>query len=298
MKSNTTWTAIGQDVKGATMEEVLKGAKLDYTVAKEKVFMQNGIAIPNKYCTKIEGTNDVFGIVGPDYNIIQNADAFGFVDNIVPYGLEYMKAGQTYWGLVYVIAKLPEYKIFGDAVETFIIFQNSHDGGTTLKATVCPLRIICQNQFALAFKKSKNTISIRHTRSAEAKLEEAKHVMQETLGYTEQFKALAKGLAQMKINSVREEKVLEAIFPVSEKDSEKKVERMQEARAAVHGIYTNTENLQNFRGTGWGLLNAYSDYETHREPARKSEGWTDTTFYKSLDTGKMDKFVDVLRKSA
>lgn len=296
-----TWSNVGTEVNGATVEEILKQSGLGYNVVKEPIFMDNGgkmFKVPGKFVTRIEGAKGnegIFGVVGSDYQIIQNADAFDFVNNIVPYGLTFERAGQTYWGGVYIIASLPEYKIFGDAMKTYMIFENNHGGLTSLKSAICPLRILCQNQFAMAFKKAGNKVAIRHTKNAEAKMEEAKHVMQEALGYTNEFKRMAEELTKIKIPVAKEEKILELAFPIGEKDSDIKKERAEANRKSLHELFVNTEDLQNFRGTGWGMLNAYSDLVTHAEPTRKTENWEQQKFAKSFDTKPMDAFIEIMK---
>ena len=78
--------------------EVLKFAGLDYTVAKRKLFKfdnENEIAnedieikipeieVPNFYATIRTDNETVLGVVGKDYEVVQNINAFSFFDSIV-----------------------------------------------------------------------------------------------------------------------------------------------------------------------------------------------------------------------
>src|SRR5687767_4047024 len=104
------WHGLGQIVKDyPTSAEAIKHAGLDYTVEKRKLFTfdnenQNGnsdtdiiipeVEVPNFFATIRIDTDQVLGVVGKDYQIIQNVDAFNFFDAIVGGdGIQYETAG-------------------------------------------------------------------------------------------------------------------------------------------------------------------------------------------------------------
>ena len=83
MARNTTWSGIGTSIREASsIDEALKISNLDYEVVKVPVYLSTGYKIPDTYATKKKGTNDTFGIVGKDFTIVQNKDAFSFVVSI------------------------------------------------------------------------------------------------------------------------------------------------------------------------------------------------------------------------
>ncbi len=104
------WHGLGQIVKDyPTSSEAIKHAGLDYEVEKRKLFTfdgenQNGdpdsaiiipeIEVPNFFATVRTDTDEVLGVVGKDYQIVQNRDAFNFFDAIVGGdGIQYETAG-------------------------------------------------------------------------------------------------------------------------------------------------------------------------------------------------------------
>lgn len=300
MKKATTWANIGTEVENAkNMKNVLKRSGLDYTVSKQPVFLGSGAKVSGKFATVNDENNSVFGIVGNDYKVLQNVEAFDFADNLIEKGMIYERAGQTENGLVYIIASMPEYNIFGDGIKTYLIFQNSHDGTTPVKVAIVPLRIVCQNQFNVAFKNSDNTIKIRHTDAAEYKLVEAKRVFREMVGYRKQFQALAEEMQEIKLAKAQTLDVLEKMFPISENDGAARERRMLEARKEVAKIFVQDDDLQNMRKTGWGLLNAYGDYMTHSEPVRKTENWEESKFTSTtLQKADMNKMIQLIKEAA
>ena len=170
-----TWERIGTNVeKCNNMEQVLQMSGLDYEVTKEPVFLDigDGTAVPNRFAT-VNSHGKIYDVVSDKFEVIQNRDAFDFV-NYMGADLTFEKAGETASGMVYIIAKLPKVNILGDAFTPYVIFRNGFSGKYKITAAICPLRIVCQNQFNISFKETNNTVTIRHVANANAKLEEAR----------------------------------------------------------------------------------------------------------------------------
>ncbi|MCH5685566.1 hypothetical protein LWM68_15690 [Niabella sp. W65] len=88
------WHGLGQIVENyPTSAEAIKHAGLDYEVIKAPLFTQgramtigNGgeiveadnILIPDQFATLRTDNNTVLGVVGKDYHIVQNREAFTF----------------------------------------------------------------------------------------------------------------------------------------------------------------------------------------------------------------------------
>ena len=128
----TTWHAIGKSVQECKdMEQVLAASGLDYTVEKRPVFSHTGaidgqiaqFAIPNRFVTVRTSDDHPYDVVSDKFEIIQNRDAFDFV-NYMGDELSFEKAGETANGMVYIIGKLPEVDILGDAFTPHVIFRN------------------------------------------------------------------------------------------------------------------------------------------------------------------------------
>lgn len=71
-------------------------------------------------------TEDVLGLVGKDYTIVQNIDAFSFFDSIVGGGdgVLYETAGALEKGeRIFITAKLPDYIRVGreDCIEKYLV---------------------------------------------------------------------------------------------------------------------------------------------------------------------------------
>ena len=268
-----TWDKVGTDIREAnSVKEALQIAGMDYEVVKSPIYLSNGFRIKDQFATKKKGTDEVFGIVGKDYTIVQNEEAFSFVDGIIQDGLTFVKAGETSY-MNYIIASLPEQYIMDDKFTPYIIFQN---------------------QFAMEFRRSTNKISLRHSSSVHDKMKEAQHTLQFTAEYMNTFTKQAEKLAATKISDESVGSIVDQYFLIDEEASTRKINSTEAKRQIFLNAY-NAEDNQNFKGTAWGMINAFSDYITHIEPGRKSDKSDITKFVNvTFNTGLMENFINLV----
>ena len=193
------WHNLGQIVEEyPTSEEAIKFAGLDYEVEKSPLFTKgagiiensNGIEmidseweVPNYFANIRTDNNTVLGVVGKDYHIVQNREAFSFFDAIVGGGdgILYETAGALGNGeRIFITAKLPDYIRVGngdDITEKYIFLTTSHDGSGSITAAFTPVRIVCQNTLNASLKNMSNVVRIRHTAGAKQRFDDAHKVM-------------------------------------------------------------------------------------------------------------------------
>lgn len=267
----STWENIGITINETKIDDVLVKAGLDYAVIASPLFTEmNGKKIEVKSNNVImKSTGDICGVVSDKYVPMQNKDAFDFI-NYINEDIHFVKAGETKSGLVYVIGELNEMNILGDKFKTHLIFQNSHNGKYQLAMSICPLRIICQNQFNLSFKESNATYLIRHTKNVESRMAIASESLHKISDYMNSFKQKAELFAQQKVDATQVTKFLNYMFPEKEDMSDKALIKLEDEKAKFLKAY-NSEDNQNFKGSAWGLLNGLTDYITHKEFKRKVE---------------------------
>lgn len=199
------WHGLGQIISDyPTSAEALQFAGLNYTVEKRGLFtygddtdpekddndvvMEWRLDVPNYYATVRTDSEEVLGVVGKDYEVVQNVDAFSFFDSIVggKEGILYETAGALGNGeRIFITAKLPDYIRVGkdDCIEKYLFLTTSHDGTGSIQIAFTPVRVVCQNTLNAALRHHTNCLKIRHTASASEKLLTA-HTM---LGLTNQL---------------------------------------------------------------------------------------------------------------
>jgi hypothetical protein len=102
-------------------------------------------------------TDEVLGVVGNDYEVVQNVNAFDFFDAIVggKDGILYETAGALGKGeRIFITAKLPDYIRIGrdDLIKQYLFLTTSHDGYGSITAAFTPIRIVCQNTLNAALR--------------------------------------------------------------------------------------------------------------------------------------------------
>ena len=107
-----------------------------------------------------EDTGEVLGIVSDEYEVVDNRDAFRFLDALIGSELHFETAGSLWGGRrVWCLARLPEYvELGGDLSATYIYVANSHDGSMAVTAAVTPIRIVCANTLGAALRQAEHGV--------------------------------------------------------------------------------------------------------------------------------------------
>ena len=274
--------------------DALIAAGLDWTVEGKPIYDANGNIISGYKANTRSSDGKVLGIVGNRYKIVQNADAFQFTDNLIGGDVRYETAGSLLGGTkVWMLAKMPERKIAGDDVETYVAFTNTFDGKGSVRAIVTPVRVVCNNTLNLALSTAKRSWAMRHQGDIESKLAEAREALELTDIYMEELAKQADRWANVTINEEAIQRALNKLFPAKEDDSERKKRNVQDAKDQFMVCYF-APDLNAFRGTAWGMINACTDYVAHTEPARKTANYEANNWNRIMDGHPLvDQMVDM-----
>ena len=92
-------------------------------------------------------TGAVLGIVSDEYEVVDNREAFRFLDALIGSELHFETAGSLWGGRrIWCLARIPEHvELGGDLSATYIYVANSHDGSMAVTAAATPIRIVCAN---------------------------------------------------------------------------------------------------------------------------------------------------------
>lgn len=278
----TAWHALGQIVEEyPTSQEAITFAGLDYEVCKTPLFTNAGdplisFTVPDQYATMRTDTNAIFGVVGKEYQIVQNADAFAFFDAIVGggHGIQYETAGAIGQGeRIFITAKLPGYIRVGngdDVTEKYIFLTTSHDGTGSITAAFTPIRIVCQNTLNAALRSMSNVVRIRHTNGAKQRLEQAHKVMGLADTLSSQLEGIFNQWAKTPIKDNEVKKLIQlALCPNAETlnllkkgadDQLSTVFKNTCDAAFGYAMASETQQMQTTKGTIFGAYNAITGY--------------------------------------
>jgi len=284
------WHGLGTIVENfPTSKEAIEFAGLDYTVVKRKLFTYDNenehaneeveikipeIEIPNYYATLRTDTEQVLGVVGKHYEIVQNIDAFTFFDEIVGGdGIQYETAGALGNGeRIFITAKLPSYIKVGrdDLIEQYLFLTTSHDGFGSITAAFTPIRIVCANTLSAALKNCSNSFKIRHTPSAKERLVQAHTLMGITNRLSNDMNEIFNQWAKIKIEDAEVKKLIQLAM-VPNKEVLQKIQAGQQDELSTQFInicdktfeYTlaaPSQQLETTKGTLFGVYNGITGY--------------------------------------
>lgn len=286
------WHGLGQIVSEyPTSQQAIVAAGLDYKVVKTPLFTKgqslnyNGkgleianeeIEVKNYFANLRTDNNTVLGVVGKDYQIVQNRDAFGFFDSIVGggEGILYETAGALGNGeRIFITVKLPDYIRVGkgdDVTEKYIFLTTSHDGSGSITAAFTPIRIVCQNTLNASLKNMTNVVRIKHTSGAKQRLEDAHKVMGLADRLSTQLEGIFNSWATTKINDAQVRKLIQlALCPNQEtlelikKGAESEFSTVYKNMvndAFAYAMMNDTQQMETTKGTLYGAYNAVTGY--------------------------------------
>ena len=282
------WHGLGVEVAEApTSADALRLAGLDWEVQQKNIQVCGGSKIEN-YKANVRSTDGaVLGVVSDSYKIVQNAEAFSFTDELIGGDVRYETAGSLRGGKkIWLLAKMPERKIAGDAVEPYLCFSNTHDGTGAIRVCMTPIRVVCNNTLNLALNTAKRQWSARHMGNIEQKMQEARMCLQLADAYMDGLGDYADKLANKTINDEELDKILNEMFPVEENDSERKKTMAKKAKDEFMVCYWRP-GIAQFLNTAWGVVNAMSDMISHSEPLRNTANYRENNWGRIMDGHKM-----------
>lgn len=284
------WHGLGQNVAEApTSIDALRLSGQDWDVISTPV-MANGKEIPEWKANVRSTDGAILGMVSNKYKIVQNREGFAFLDDILKTdaGLTFQTAGCLFGGKrTWILANLPATRILGDEVVPYMVFSNGHDGKHPVSVAMTPTRVVCNNTLTAALKGAKRSWSFRHMGDIEARKQEASETLQLANQYTVGLTEFAEDMVQKKISTAMLNKIIDDLFPMDADASDRVKRNVDNFRNQFTDIYLNKPDLQNIRGTAWGLYNAAGDFASHITPARKTATFQEGIFASFLDGNAM-----------
>lgn len=292
----TPWHGLGTVIQEAVnSEQALKLAGLDWEIIQIPVEYK-GTKTGHQF--NIRSSDDtVMGVVGSRYKPVQNKDAFAFTDELIGGDVRYETAGSLQNGKrVWMLARMDSIRVLDDEVEPYMCLTNSHDGFSSMKVCMTPVRVVCQNTLNMALSNAKRSWNVRHSGNIEGKIEEAKKTLGLAHEYMHRFEIEAQELYKIKIAPKDFINLADKLFPITDGMSKRKEESQCLLQLQLRNAW-DMDDLGNIRGTGWGFMNAVSDMTTHRPPARKTENYQENMFMYTLDAPTiLDQALQLLKE--
>ena len=201
-RQERAWHGLGQVFDGPmTVAQALELSHADYDVQLQPIValtpdimkaieageMVDGDLLKNQIIQSRKATMRMdcersLGVVSDSYGVVQNADAFRFIDTLCSgeMGNDHTPVIETAGVLgngerVFITAKFPEQIILDnktdDRVEMYVVFTTSHDGTGAVNCLVTPTRVVCNNTLNYAMEHNAGKLSLRHSSNIMSRLD-------------------------------------------------------------------------------------------------------------------------------
>lgn len=291
-----------------TAREAIEYGGLDFTVEKQRLFTERGLDVLDYFATVREDNNDVLGMVGKDYTIVQNRDVFSFFDQIVGQGQAiYETAGCLgKGGVIFITAKLPKQIIIGKdgPIDNYLVLCSSHDGSMAITAFFTPVRVVCQNTLNAAFGNNTNRVYIKHTQNVKERFVEAALVMGMHSEYLDKLEVAFQLLYDKRVSDQDMKSIITRAFLSKEEIKSLaltgNVELSTRKTNMVDGVvqyYYQASEIDSIRGTGYGVYNAVAGYFQNMKNFRTDEQKMKSIVLGGLSSQYSQRVFDRLLKS-
>lgn len=183
-----------------------------------------------------------------------------------------------------------------DKVIPYLVFSNSHDGSGAVKVAMTPIRVVCNNTLNLALRTADRIWSAKHTGDMGSKLEDARMTLFLAEDYMNELAKESLRLGKQKVSDAEVEEYIKMLLPIATNATETTEKNMQKLRMDLKKRYYEAPDLIGLGKNGYRFLNAVSDFATHVQPLRKTAGYQENLFLKTMDGNPViDKAFQLLK---
>lgn len=263
------------DDRGATAVEALVSQGLDFTVSKVPLYAAHitpdgvsTIKVDERHQGVQRSTDGkILGVVGKVYEPIQPLTHAEHVDGICEGGRASLTAANvTHDGrrMFFAVGLDRTIAIGNDANEElkpFLISSNSFDGSSQLMNGVYVLRMACLNGLHIEVPEYTRTWGVRHTATAEERMSEAKRALKLSWDYLDEFERITERLLDVRMTVDDVIDFTDRLLPIPNNATERSETIVTNKRLGIIDTWRGSPNLANIRSTGWGVLNAVTEWD-------------------------------------
>ena len=287
------WHHLGTPMDGLqTADAMLKAAEADFTVNLVKVAAvdADGNVIFNTDGTPViiedsratirdngDGTYNGLATVGGRYHIQQNREvlerALAVVgatkgDAVVD-TVGVLHGGKRFFASIDLGSLIIDPIGINDKIHSNLLVFTGHDGRTPITYSNTNVRAVCENTVRMGLSAARSTFKAKHTPNVEAAMEDAQRVLQISTEWADAFKMTAEQMLTVDVRpgTGRVDKVMDAIFPLADADTDRKLNNRNDTIDVIKAIWDNPRNAGYAGHNGWTLYNSVVEYLDHYRDA-------------------------------
>jgi len=266
--------------------EALTAAQLDWLVVQQKLGRFSEHTDGGGEWREIHGmkanvrgdTGLFLGTVSDAYKVVQNTEAFEFLDALVTEGqMTYESAFSLSGGRkVVLLGRLPgvDQVVEGDDLLRYVLLSLCHDGTGAIKFGPTSTRVVCANTYRIALDKdgdrmtSMDELSISHMGDVRSKLERAREILTAANQQFDVHAAASRELAKRKLSVAEWMQYLDIMCPeLDEHDpdwTERRADAIARTRLSVRAAYHNErQSIEGIEHSAWAAFNAVVEHIDH-----------------------------------
>lgn len=226
-------------------------------------------------------SDEVLAVVGDRYRVLQNEELFQFGDTILDGGAQWETAGSIKGGTVVFGSLLIDREFTldpqgaSDTTKTYLLVNSSHDGSCSVRASVTPVRVVCQNTLNLALRSVKQSFTIRHTNNLTQRATQARQALGLTFSYMDEFEAMASQLFETAITNDQFKAIIDEVYPIDKNAKQSVITKRDNKVDLIMALWLNSPTMENIKGTAWGALNAITERLDYFRDSRVSSNGTE-----------------------
>lgn len=254
------WHGLGVKlVDRLNAQDMLKCAGLDWTVETRPVTVEGATVPGYKALIRVPHGNTL-KIVSDDYGIVQNHELALLAEAMAGAGVKAWEVGGCLdeGRKVFFCGVLTDTEIAGDLIRNYLTLAASHDCSLSVVGGFSPIRVVCNNTLQAFLGDDSPRITIRHTKSASAKVKLAASLCQQARDYFGTFNAEAVKLVGATMNMVEAVEAAEALFPTYKSQATGEVV-VPALRGTLVEVFRGMHCIpadRRIAGTKWGFYQA------------------------------------------
>lgn len=281
------WHGLGQSLKrGASIDEWRIAAGLNWTINRSPVKFQNGILHDwdEHEVLYRSDTNAPLSIVSNRYKIVQPAEVLEFFKDLVAdAGFEIetagtLKGGKRIWALART--GIEGEVVDGDNVKTYLLLVTSCDGGLATTAFFTSIRVVCMNTLQMSLNDADVTsqVKVRHNTTFDPEAAKITLGLNAKSAYTDFMKKM-QSFSNLSLSTPVVSEIIETIF--AEKGTQGVIRESKGFKTVMQlfGGAGKGSTLDGVAGTGWGLVNAMTEYVDHHVRAASQDNRLNSAWF-------------------
>ena len=224
-----------------------------------------------------DGTFNGIATVGTRFTIEQNKECLDRALDVVGASagdavvdtVGVLRGGAEFFATIDLGAIVIDAAGVGDKIERYLLVRNGHDGRTPITFANTPIRAVCKNTVIMALRGAQSTFKAKHTRNADAAMEQAQRILNFSTSWARTFEKEAERMLGISVpaSSSSFDKIFNAVFPPEEADTKRKRQHLDEVQLLIRSVYGSKRNAGGFGYNGWSAYNAFVEYLDHTREA-------------------------------